>query len=357
MPAPPKSPRRPSLASIFRIGTKSSQNQSSSGTVTDSNASYANGNSSSSCLEDERGFADAEEDWDQIDAASDLDGLHAPTTIRGAGLVGTAKPQVLEKKMKKRMLLGSGAPPSSAAPSVPESGKRGPYLQQDPYAYRSTSGLGRRIVSAGAAPQSANASSTSVNQASNANASQTSLVASGSMRGGKDGPVVGDGTGSVRQTKLSDVQENEAGEAATRASASLSRQTAQAFVNPKGPSASPHTSRSVSASSKLTSNMSGSVRSMPPQPFSPNSISSASGITSPYTGVNSGGSTGGYPDIKVIFTPENIKPLLENAKEVQKALKECVEEMRRLVKREEARLGGVSTGIASQAALDQPLSS
>ena len=84
---------------------------------------------------------------------------------------------------------------------------------------------------------------------------------------------------------------------------------------------------------------------MPPQPFSPNSISSASGVTSPYTGVSAGGSGGGYPDIKLTFTPENIKPLLENAKEVQKALNECVEELKRLVKREEVRLG-VWTGQA-----------
>lgn len=248
--------------------------------------------------------------------------------------------------MKKRMMLGSGRP--NAIPSAPssanepiESGKRSPYLQQDPYAYRSTSGLGRRVVSAGAAtPNSANTSSTNVDAASNVNASQTSLGVSSPVRSAKEGqppvPSVGDGTGSVRQTKLSDVQENEAGEAATRASASLSRQTAQAFIHPKGPAVSPHTSRSVSASSKLTSHNTGSVRSALPQAFSPGPPSSP--VTSPHTGVGSSGN-GGYPDIKLTFTPENIKPLLENAKEVQKALRECVEELRELVRKEGVRLG------------------
>ncbi|KAF9270209.1 hypothetical protein L218DRAFT_939238 [Marasmius fiardii PR-910] len=51
----------------------------------------------------------------------------------------------------------------------------------------------------------------------------------------------------------------------------------------------------------------GSVRSMPPQPL------------------------GGLPDAKLAMTPENIRPLLENSREVHARLTECIAEIRQLL--------------------------
>ncbi|KAF6751947.1 hypothetical protein DFP72DRAFT_906614 [Ephemerocybe angulata] len=350
MPVPPKSPRRPSLASIFRIGTSSKNGPPQPfqpGNATDSGSSYLG--EEDYTRRRVNPDVDDEEEWDQIDSASDLDGVAGvagmDATIRGGSV---SNPKVLEKKRKKLVVVGSkaNAPPGIGTEkrgdvvAVPE---KSPYLQQDPYAHRSTSGLGRRIVSAGAAPHSS-ASSTSINM----NASQTSLAESIKE---SNAPVVPPGNttnsvnGSMRQAKLSDVQENDAGEAATRASLSLSRQTGQALLVQKGPN--PHHgagNRSVSSSSRFSNaNKTGSVRSMPPQPFSPSSISSGSNIVSPYSGAGSAGS--GYPDIKLTFTPENIRPLLENAREVQARLKECVEEMRVLVRREEGRSRGAQVDL------------
>jgi hypothetical protein len=39
----------------------------------------------------------------------------------------------------------------------------------------------------------------------------------------------------------------------------------------------------------------------------------------------------GLPDPKLAMTPENIKPLLENAKEVHVKLNECIAEIRSLL--------------------------
>lgn len=58
--------------------------------------------------------------------------------------------------------------------------------------------------------------------------------------------------------------------------------------------------------SKATKN--GSVRSMPPQPLG-----------------------GSLPDPKLAMTPENIKPLLENTREVHARLTECIGEIRLLL--------------------------
>lgn len=44
-----------------------------------------------------------------------------------------------------------------------------------------------------------------------------------------------------------------------------------------------------------------------------------------------GGSVRSMPEPRLAMTPENIKPLLENAREVKRRLTDCIEEMRALL--------------------------
>ena len=341
----PKSPKRPSLASIFRIGTSSSNKASKPPSIPNASTvsiGSQSGGHSSSCPEDDDEADIAydgddnvhgEDDWDQLDSASDLDFDRNPgspndpsATIRGASA----------NKLRKKMATANGG--VRRTPNALRDGKRSPYLQQDPYASRSSSGLGRRAVSGG--NPSPNASSPCLSMIMTPPAGSSKVEegrthangASSEPSNSANSPSIPNGTGSVRHQKLSDVQESDA--EWPRRSSSLSKQSG---ATPAKRTASPHlvNSRSVSGRSLGSSHMTGSVRSMPPQPFSPSSISSA---TSSYLGSPSG-STGGpssqYPDIKLIFTPENIRPLLENAREVQMRLNDCLEEMRGLLRSDE----------------------
>ncbi|TFK22484.1 hypothetical protein FA15DRAFT_622396 [Coprinopsis marcescibilis] len=327
---PPKSPRRPSLASIFRIGIGSKGTRSGNHSTTDtlassgpeSNASSrVPSGSSAGVASGPEGGEDAgkawpkreedEEDWDQIDSASDLDG-HGKTY----GALGSATIRGASKGKKLRK-------PNS------------PYLQQDPYASRSASGLSLR--------RSGNVSS--------ANASQTSLNQS------SDSSVAISPPSNPRPIRLSDVQESTA-ESPTATAWPPPRTTSLA----PGPSTSvpggakPGTQasmRSVSGSSSKfnTANsggLKGSVRSMPPQAIAVPMYSQS--MTHAQSQSNLGGTA---PTLAL--TPENIKPLLENAREVQTRLNSCIGEVQALLTKARDLDGGkVVDPRMSVAELSQP---
>lgn len=215
------SPRRPSLASIFRIGQKKptppssavgSSIQGSSVSVNNTlqlTSSHQSGQGSCSTGEDE--------DWDHLSAAGDVEHVLSPPprdvpTIRG----------------RSPYLHHTAPPPTS------------PNLPVTP----------RRIVSG----------------------SQTSLT----------------GGLSPRPTRLSNVEENMDDHRTPQASKTRNSQSLAPGPSPQG---GPVTKT-------------GSVRSMPPQPRA---------------------------DPQLAMTPENIKPLLENAREVHARLMECIAAIRALL--------------------------
>lgn len=215
---PKASPRRPSLASIFRIGQRakvtpapSTWNSSGDSSATHEGAGHermSSGQESSSTGEDE--------DWDRLDAAGDLGTVNTRdghATVRG----------------------------------------RSPYINEKSLPSTQSAGPARRSASA----------------------SQTSL---------RDPLSPGS-----RPTRLSNVEEHTDDHLTDKVS---SKRVA-------GASPSRHKTKNRAMVK------SGSVRSMPPQPL---------------------------PDAKLAMTPENIKPLLDNSKEVQARLTECIEEIRALVR-------------------------
>ncbi|KAF8151330.1 hypothetical protein B0H34DRAFT_727221 [Crassisporium funariophilum] len=130
---------------------------------------------------------------------------------------------------------------------------------------------------------------------------------------------------STRLTRLSNVDEHELDSTTPRA-ASKTHQ-AQSRLSRTG--ASP--SRPSSSKDQKT----GSVRSMPPQLL----VASAS---APLPGAAAAAAGQGMP---LAMTPENIKPLLENAKEVHARLDECIEEIRALIQVGFAGGGGGGGGV------------
>ncbi|EGN97662.1 hypothetical protein SERLA73DRAFT_184459 [Serpula lacrymans var. lacrymans S7.3] len=200
------SPRRPSLASIFRLGQKNKVPTSGPDTPISNASEIRVASSGSSAAE--------EEDWDRIDSASDLDAAAKALGIDGSATI---------------------------------KGKRGrsPYLHEH--------NQEARPVTPKRAPS----------------ASQTSFW-------------------------------EEHVDSAHRESRSKSKSKNRISL----PRESPPPSKSHKAVK------SGSVRSAPPQPLDDRHF---------------------LPDFKLAMTPENIKPLLENAKEVHIRLIECIKEVQVLL--------------------------
>ena len=248
------SPRRPSLASIFRLGQKSKATTDPR-EFADDPSSQSGLPSSSSGLASRSGTSLGDEDeWHRVESASDLE--HA---ARALGLSSDGTATVRGKKGKSPYLLQRAVDPNGTqrAPDRSQSSLWSP---------------------SGESPQKASAIPPSVLQSY------------------------------TRSIKLSDVREvdSDAGEGAhlpRPASRSKNRQSA--------PSPSPR--RPPSRGRKPPT---GSVRSAPPQPW---------GDPSPQR------SSGPLPDIKLAMAPENIKPLLENAREVHARCADCIAELEALL--------------------------
>ncbi|KAH7925772.1 hypothetical protein BV22DRAFT_1033576 [Leucogyrophana mollusca] len=222
------SPRRPSLASIFRLGQKSKApppgaDSSSMDSVSDVRAASRG----SSRME--------EEDWDQIDSVTDLDAAAKALGIDGSATI----------KGKKG---------------------RSPYLQEG--------GLAARPVTPKRTP----------------NPSQTSLACEPSPRSIRP----------MRSTRLSNVEEVDDDNRHPRSKSKTDKRVSLPRTSPQRP-----------PSRGQKGGLTGSVRSAPPQPLDSDTYL--------------------LPEIKLAMTPENIKPLLENAKEVHLRLNECIREVRILL--------------------------
>ncbi|KAH9884489.1 hypothetical protein C8Q73DRAFT_770579 [Cubamyces lactineus] len=250
------SPRRPSLASIFRLGQKTKTATAGAGQSVDDLSSNAAGPSSSGS-----GHAsgtslgeELDEDWDRVESVSDLD--HA---ARSLGLSSDGTATVRGKKGKSPYLFQREARQDAT--------RRGP------------------------------------------DASGSSIWSHGGSESPKKPSAIPPSTlqSYQRSIKLSDVREAGEGEqsehTARAPSRSKNRQSA--------PSPSPR--RPPSRSRK---NPTGSVRSAPPQPW---------GTPSPDL------ATGPLPDVKLAMAPENIKPLLENAREVHARCSDCIAELEALL--------------------------
>lgn len=265
-----KSPRRPSLASIFRFAHKS-KSKLNSGNSTDRssvrnrpNAPSSSGTGSQVTMEDD--------DWDRVDdSTSDLD-FQSPRSQRSAS-GGTDNSSTLRAKRAKQ-----GQPERSPYMAFQEN------LPPEPYT-----------------PQ----------------------------RGGLPGPEasrssIWEGTWS-RGTKLSNVEE--IAEGSTPVKRGPLKQPSRVFEPSPSPSLKHHPSDAkrlgqpqqlIRTNSKRLSGVpsvqhggkNGSIRSTPPQ-----WMEHPEGISDP----------------KLAMTPENIKPLLDSAREVLLRCRECVAEARTLL--------------------------
>ncbi|KAI8970765.1 hypothetical protein BD414DRAFT_470397 [Trametes punicea] len=248
------SPRRPSLASIFRLGQKSKSAAASEGQFVDdliSNAagltSSNSGHASGTSLGD-----DLEGDWDRVESASDIS--HA---VRALGFPSDGVATVRGKKGKSPYLFQPEA--------RPETPRRRPDAS------------GSSIWNPGESPQ------------------KTSAVPT---------PVLQSYQRSVKLSGIHEASEGERGSHTTRVpSRSRNRQSASS-PSPRRPS------------SRNRKNPTASVRSAPPQPWGKPSPDLASGP---------------LPDVKLAMSPENIKPLLENAREVHARCSECIAELEALL--------------------------
>ncbi|KIK70974.1 hypothetical protein GYMLUDRAFT_33070 [Collybiopsis luxurians FD-317 M1] len=234
------SPRRPSLASIFRMGMKG-------GSSSNSTANSAKSSPSSKPMSG---------------AGVSTDNVTSPHTRESSS--GTAASMTDEEDWDRLELeYPIHARDDTARPHKSTVRGKSPYMQQDaplppPVPYL---------------------------QGRSASTSQTSLsLASTSV------PGVGIPGIPARPTRLSNVDEN-----------------------PDDPRAS-KTSLNLSSSKPNLAAKTGSVRSMPPQPIQ---LIQAEG--------------NGVLSHKLAMTPENIKPLLENAKEVHARLQDCIGEIRMLL--------------------------
>ncbi|KIJ62506.1 hypothetical protein HYDPIDRAFT_169152 [Hydnomerulius pinastri MD-312] len=237
------SPRRPSLASIFRIGQKNK-----GGTGASSSAGESSQGSRSDVRSASRGsnMTGEEEDWDRIDSVIDLD-----SAARALGIEGSAT-------IKGRKGRGS------------------PFLSDHPLPHVHGPGYGARPVTPQRGPDAIQALRIEVE------ASPRSIRP-------------------MRSTRLSNVEEVEDAEREPRSKSKAKNRASLPRTSPHRP---PSRGQLMSGNGKT-----GSVRSAPPQSFDGDAL----------------------PDIKLSMTPENIKPLLENAKEVHLRLNECIKELRVLL--------------------------
>ncbi len=266
------SPRRPSLASIFRIGkNRPANNIEAAGVPPNPSAlevAEDDLRAQSSCTGEDSGST-GEEDWDRMDSASDLDAaakglgiIDGSATVRG----GSRR----EGKKKKNLCLQH----DSFHPPLPLLTPSGPVVISN---------------------RSFSASQPSISGTEHRPVERLHLSPS----------VLS------RPTRLSNVEEHvddvgsNLGPSSSMRSASQTYSKAQVCVLKAGISP-----LHLAQSHGDTTNK-GSIRSVPPQlaPMSPLSDSR----------------------LVLAMTPENIKPLLENAKEVQSRLLGCIAELRVLV--------------------------
>lgn len=272
------SPRRPSLASIFRLGHKSSKSSRSTSLSTSVHDDHTA--STSSCHTHSEVHTEEEEGWDKVELSSELpvgaDGMELPlATLRGAK---NRSPSSME-------LLLDVDGPSTPAKAVQTNASRSSIWE--------TSSQGPSSL---------------LHSPSSASVSQAYL----------------------RSTKLSDVKElverekekeggGGGGQRRQRRKLSKSRRHSALGLDP-----SP--GRPMSRGGRKTVGTPVSMKSPPP---------SASALSSPsyHHLPDLGDVHAGFSDspLSLAMTPENIRSLLENAKEVYVQCVDCIAELRQLL--------------------------
>ncbi|KIL63035.1 hypothetical protein M378DRAFT_198963 [Amanita muscaria Koide BX008] len=258
-PLPTRQSRgRPSLASIFRIPNSLKPHKvSGSHAAQASEPAGGGGKQARNVAETGESSSPAEEDWDQIDSATDLDkGIKSSPSPSGRG---------------------------DAMATIRGRKGQSPYLQQPAPLLPSLLNGGRTSPK----PRVLNATS-----------SQTSLY--------EDSPT--NSSYNVRSTRLSNVDENAASgphaHNALQLGLNLNSNTNVNVAPLIPPLRLSSRYPGVAGTNKMSS-----VRSMPPQPMA---------------------------ELRLAMTPENIKPLVENAKEVNGRLVECIAEIRTLLESHKA---------------------
>ena len=325
--APKPSLRRPSLASIFRIGnnkTKPAVLQTGVGVVDpatafnasehDLSAMPCNSGTNGTGGEYSNSTGEEEEDWDRMDSASDLDAA----AIKALGTVDGTCDVSATVRGRGRIRTKAGV-----SPYLQNQSSHGNDQHHPPPlpASSSSTGLGNFLARHSIIPKRS------------FSASQTSILGSAGGDGQQHSPIV-----PTRPSRLSrqsnfnfenhqptDSADNEAPGSfriPSSKSAPATTQSKLAGINFSASSTPGSSSRpSSSLSTKFPNVKTGSVRSMPP----PLAASSLQGQQpSPLSSLPD-------PKLGMIMTPENIKPLLENAKEVHMKLHECIVEIRALI--------------------------
>jgi len=278
--------------------------------------------------------AKEEEDWDRLDSASDLDAAatkplgivdgayDVSATVRGCGKVKTKtdKKAGVSPYLQNQSSSGNDQHHPPPLPVSSSSTGLGNFL-----AHHSITGIPKRSFSA----------------------SQSSILGSaggdGQQQHSPNIPSRLSRHSNFEEQQLTNTADNEP-PASFRIPSSKSAPTTQsklASVNYSASTPGCSSRLSSSRSTKLTNAKTGSVRSMPPHLVSSSLL--PTGLQgqqpSPLSSLPD-------PKLGMIMTPENIKPLLENAKEVHVKLHECVVEIRKLIDNGAATIG--HTGVAQE---------
>lgn len=309
--APPhkSSPRRPSLASIFRLGQKH-KTQAAAGT----SSSPANsgrelsvedvphtGSSSSGHVTGGTSTPE-EEDWDRVDSASDLD-----LASRAFGVHVTDGTATVRGKKGRSPYLQN--PHDKGSGGFPETPKRTPNPSQSSI----FAGSSESPQKAAHAPLPSHSPSTSVSA--------------------QMAPY-------YRSAKLSNVKELKEADSDAATPHKPERQSRRisgsSSKGKQAPSPSPNRSSNRPGSRASRRGLQGSMRSTPPQTW----MSQGHGYSPELQASGLPFNVPPPPPVPPIdapsglalsMTPENIKPLLENAREVHSKCNECIEELRVLL--------------------------
>jgi serine/arginine repetitive matrix protein 2 len=323
---PKSSPRRPSLASIFRIGNNRPKPTvlpavdagvedaiSPSGfSASEHDLSRAQRSSGTTGTggEENNSTGEEEEDWDRMDSPSDIDAAAA----KALGIVDGAAYDV-SATVRGRVKTKAEETKKAGVSPYPSSYENDPPPVPSLPASSSSTGLGNFLARHSIIPKRS------------FSASQVSIV----------GSREGDGPRNIlsRLSRHSNFEEQQQAMETTSVEPAVSLHmsssksaptTSQSKVvsNVKNTGGGTSSRPSSSRSTKFPNTKSGSVRSMLP----------------------TSSSLGPLPDPKVgmIMTAENIKPLLENAKEVHLKLHECIVEIRALIENGTAGIGHTGVG-------------
>ncbi|KAI9435038.1 hypothetical protein H4582DRAFT_2059614 [Lactarius indigo] len=325
-----KSPRRPSIASIFRFAQKGKPSPPAAephsrprehshpphphARILHSYSSGSDLTSRSGTLDGDDDDEEEDEDWDHIDAAEDLDAAARVLGLPTRELNGAATVRGRRTKLQKH--------------------HQHPHRREAETEHTLKASPATRITALASTSQSS--LSLWADSPSTASRSQVSLAATASppsTSSPRTPPLplpLSQATSYLRPTRLSNVEETaEAQLDGEQSQSSNHALHAQLHVSANGStrtidgkSKSPHRttmalSAAAASSTRRGSTLNGSVRSvLPPTPTLP---------------PRDGGSGVDRRSVALSLTPETIRPLLENARKVHALCTECVGELRALL--------------------------